>query len=45
MRLLPGARKQRQQIRFIRETLADARTFDDRRLTVSLSTVPDRINI
>ncbi len=41
---LPGVRKRRQQIRFIRKTLAANRTFDTRRVIVSLSTVPDRIN-
>src|SRR5947207_10452901 len=43
-RLLPGMRRQRQQVRFIRETLAANRTFDQRRVIASLSTVPDRIN-
>jgi hypothetical protein len=43
-RLLPGNRKRRRQVRFIRETLAANRTFDNRRVIVSLSTVPDRIN-
>src|SRR6266480_2531122 len=43
-RLLPAERKRRQQIRFIRETLAADRTSDNRRVIVSLSTVPDRIN-
>src|SRR6266566_1077020 len=43
-RLLPGVRRQRQQVRFIRETLAANRTFDQRRVIASLSTVPDRIN-
>src|SRR5437016_7649002 len=43
-RLLPGNRKRRRQVRFIRETLAAKRTFDNRRVIVSLSTVPDRIN-
>src|SRR5213080_2603364 len=43
-RLLPAGRKHRQQVRFIRETLAANRTFDNRRIIVSLSTVPDRIN-
>src|SRR5204863_1110588 len=42
--LRPGVRKRRQQVRFIRETLAATRTFDDRRVIASLSTVPDRIN-
>jgi hypothetical protein len=40
--LRPGGRNRRQQVRFIPETLAAKRTFDDRR--ASLSTVPDRIN-
>ena len=43
-RLLPGNRKRRRQVRFIRETLAANRTLDNRRVIVSLSTVPDRIN-
>src|SRR5436190_18392771 len=43
-RLLPRNRKRRRQIRFIRETLAANRTLDNRRVIVSLSTVPDRIN-
>jgi len=43
-RLLPGIRKRRLQVRFIRETLAANRTFDDRRVIASLTTVPDRIN-
>ena len=43
-RLLPGGRKHRQQVRFIRETLAANRKFDNRRVIASLSTVPDRIN-
>src|SRR5213595_2875528 len=43
-RLLPGNRKRRRQVRFIRETLAAKPTFDDRRVIVSMSTVPDRIN-
>ena len=42
--LRPGVRKRRQQVRFIRETLAAKHTFDDRRVIASLSTVPDRIN-
>ena len=42
-RLLPGVRKHRRQVRFIRETLAANRTPDNRRVIVSLSTVPDRI--
>src|SRR5438874_10902713 len=43
-RLLPVMRKHRQQVRFIRETLAAKGTFDNRRVIASLSTVPDRIN-
>src|SRR5881409_3519575 len=43
-RLLPSVTKRRQQVRFIRETLAANRTFDNRRVIASLSTVPDRIN-
>ena len=43
-RLLPSVRKERQQVRFIRETLAADRTFDNRRVIASLSTVPGRIN-
>src|SRR5213592_2434967 len=43
-RLLPAGRKHRQQVRFIRETLAANRTFDNRRVIASLSTVPGRIN-
>jgi hypothetical protein len=43
-RLLPVVRKHRQQVRFIRETLAANRTLDSRRVIASLSTVPDRIN-
>ena len=42
--LRPVVRKRRQQVRFIRETLAAKHTFDDRRVIASLSTVPDRIN-
>ena len=42
--LRPGVRKRRQQVRFIRETLVAKRTFDDRRVIASLSTVPDRID-
>jgi hypothetical protein len=41
---LPGVRKRRQQVRFIRKTLAANRTVETRRVIVSLSTVPDRIN-
>ena len=43
-RLLPRHRKRRRQVRFIRQTLAANRKFDNRRVIVSLSTVPDRIN-
>jgi hypothetical protein len=43
-RLLPRNRERRRQVRFIRETLAANRKFDNRRVIVSLSTVPDRIN-
>ena len=43
-RLLPGITKRRQQVRFIRETLAAHGAFDNRRVIASLSTVPDRIN-
>jgi hypothetical protein len=43
-RLLPGIRKRRRQVRFIRETLGANRTFDNRRVIASLTTVPDRIN-
>jgi hypothetical protein len=42
--LLPSRRRQRQQVRFIRETLAADRTFDNRRVIASLSTVPARIS-
>jgi len=44
MRLLPAQRKRRQQVRFIRETLANDHAFDERRVVASLSTVPSRIN-
>jgi len=43
-RLLPRIRKQRRQVRFIRETLASGRKSGDPRVIVSLSTVPGRIN-
>lgn len=43
-RLLPGITKRRQQVRFIRETLAAHGAFDNRRVIASLSTVPDRID-
>jgi hypothetical protein len=39
-RLLPRNRKRRRQVRFIRETLAANRKFDNRRVIASLSTVP-----
>src|SRR5437667_8140086 len=42
--LLPGHRKHRRQVRFIRETLGANHTFDNRRVIASLTTVPDRIN-
>ena len=42
-RLLPVIRKHRRQVRFIRETLIANRTFDNRRVIASLSTVPERI--
>ena len=42
-RLLPGSRKHRRQVRFIRETLASSKKSGDRRVIVSLSTVPERI--
>src|SRR6516165_10586793 len=44
MRLLPGQRKRRQQLRFIPEKLTNDHALDDRRVIVSLSTVPSRIN-
>src|SRR5216117_2475924 len=43
-RLLPAGRKHRQQVRFIRETLASSTKPDSRRVIASLTTVPDRIN-
>ena len=43
-RLLPRIKKQRRQVRFIRETLANGRKSDGPRVIVSLSTVPGRIN-
>ena len=43
-RLLPGVKKRRQQVRFIRETLAAHPALDNRRVIASLSTVPDRIH-
>src|SRR4029077_5278368 len=44
-RLLPGDRKRRLQVRFIRETLAANRTLDNRRVIASLSTVPARLHM
>lgn len=41
--VLRNVRKRRRQVRFIRETLANGRTSNDRRVIASLSTVPDRI--
>jgi hypothetical protein len=43
-RFVPILRRRQRQIRFIRETLAGADKSDGRRVIVSLSTVPDRIN-
>ena len=42
--LLPGRRKQRHQVRFIRKTLAGDGRFENRRVIASLSTLPGRIN-
>src|SRR5438093_4007221 len=42
-RLLPGSRKHRPQVRFIRETLASSKKSGDCRVIVSLSTVPERM--
>ena len=44
MRLSPARRKMRQQVRFIRETLAANLAVDSQRVIASLSTVPGRIN-
>jgi hypothetical protein len=41
--VIPPIRKHRQQVRFIRESLASSRKSDDRRVIASLSTVPGRI--
>src|ERR1043166_5905638 len=41
--LLPASRTHRRQVRFIRETLASSKRSGDRRVIVSLSTVPERI--
>src|SRR5437867_7040908 len=42
-RLLPVIRKHRRQVRFIRKTLAGSSKSDGRRVTASLTTVPERI--
>src|SRR5437867_6834334 len=42
-RLLPGSGKHRRQVRFIREILASSKKSGDRRVIVSLSTVPERM--
>jgi hypothetical protein len=42
-RLLPVVRRHRQQVRFIRETLAGSRKSDGCRVIASLTTVPERI--
>jgi Glycosyl transferase family 2 len=44
IRLLPARRKQRHQVRFIRQTLAGDGRFENRRVIASLSTLPGRIN-
>jgi hypothetical protein len=41
---LPGMRKRRQQVQFIRKILSTDRPFGNRRVIASLTTVPDRIN-
>ena len=41
--LIRNVRTHRRQVRFIRETLANGRRLNDRRVIASLSTVPDRI--
>ena len=41
--LLPGSGKHRRQVRFIREILASSKKSGDRRVIVSLSTVPERM--
>src|SRR5437867_783283 len=41
--VLRNVRTHRRQVRFIRETLANGRRLNDRRVIASLSTVPDRI--
>lgn len=43
-RLLPAWKKHQRQVRFIRAILSTSRKRDHRRVVVSLSTVPDRIN-
>ena len=42
--LLPASRKHRRQVRFIRETLESSKKSGDRRVIVSLSTVPERMD-
>ena len=44
IRLLPARRKRRNQLRFIRHTLAGDGIFENRRVIASLSTLPSRIN-
>lgn len=44
VRFLPSRKKRRQQVRFIRETLAASSALHHRRVIASLSTVPGRIN-
>jgi hypothetical protein len=41
--VIRNVRTRRRQVRFIRETLANGRRSNDRRVIASLSTVPDRI--
>jgi hypothetical protein len=41
--VLPRVKRRRQQVKFIRDTLAGGRRPDNRRVIASLSTVPDRI--
>src|SRR5215470_17868650 len=43
-RLVPVFRTRRNQVRFIRRTLAADRRPDNRRVIASLTTVPERIN-
>ena len=42
--VIRDVRSRRRQVRFIRQTLANGRRSNDRRVIASLSTVPDRIN-